>query len=111
MNNIKINKSALLQLEDLYKDIIPKENNKPISITLEFNCNIEVAYTQNSIIEIIQKALLEGNNLEKLSTNIADALDVVKKLIPFNQMEFLDSLLIDNNSNTSTVNFVDIKTL
>lgn len=108
-NTIEVfNKTALTNCNKLLSSLnLKREPNERIKVELDFFNYFDLSAKTTSILEAIQIiAYDDRTNVNSKNSAIYDLAEILKKMQPHNEMEFLDSLFLDPTENKS--DFINI---
>lgn len=111
-NTIKVfNKTALINCNELLSNLnLKREPNQRIKVELDFFNYFDLSAKTESILDAIQIIAYDDKaDVNRKNSAIYDLVGIVKKMLPHNEMEFLDSLFLDPTENKN--HFININKL
>lgn len=109
-NNIKkINKKTLLNINNSVTRIDPTDKAQAMTVQLKFSGLFHVNTTVQSIINAIYNIALHSENLKEESSIITDLCRLAEQLIPVEESQFIDDLIIEGSYNKA--DFVNLENL
>jgi hypothetical protein len=108
-NITRINKKALLNINNLVDRIDPTNQTQAVTVELKFSGLFDVNTTIKSIIDAIYNIALHSENLNEESSIITDLCRIAEQLIPVNESQFIDDLIIEKSYNEA--DFVPLESL
>jgi len=104
----KINKEALKRLPVLIQSLTKKEEQTSVKVNISFDNYYSQMITLHSIIKAIKVISYEDMNEQNQNNAhlVNELSSIASQIIPFNECEFLDELLI--KTDFGNPNFVEI---
>lgn len=108
-NTIEVfNKKALIDFNNLLGNLnLKREPQERIKVELDFFNYFDLSAKTTSVLDAIQIIAYDDRvDVNSKNSAIYDLAEIVKKMLPHNEMEFLDSLFLEPTENKT--DFINI---